>query len=606
MGCMAEKIDWLYEECDGFTGSREEIFGFYRDQCIERGEMEKSDEVDYNINQMKYEKAGVFVCKDMYLDESRNVYVIEFFDAKYELSRNGTWISYIRGILRKVCALMEFLPHFIIIPLHPVRDPGVVFLKTKKGKIVSFKSKIACAGYTWLCDAKPMLWGYDDNGNFVCFGEWDRSNDELVLSSEFDLHSDFEIEEDDSYTIELDEMDEFDYEEENTQILQMSIENKDEVEEHDEMEEDIPTLQTGNLPLSPIHTPIPQCNLRQGIVAKGLQNLGNTCYLNASLQVLFSLPDFLQDLDKLCSDIKSRSMDASAESSIPICSAMLSIGKDLGLISYLPGIESTTFADPSILRNEIEKKLPDFRVGQQQDAEEFMSCLIAILHEELKDATQNIGIDEKSLPTSTFFQIVIQLSRKCDSCGSSRSSHETFTRLALEVHDHDMSDNEWSVSKGLNKYFSDEKIEHFQCDECSNKTSCTMCKTMVSRPKAIVVQLKRFAYNNNQMQKRSEKVAPTREISLEKFVDENLVEGTRSLFTYGLTGVVSHLGRTPDSGHYTATALRRSMNSEERVWMKFNDSETATSSFEDVNSEPSQRSNYLLLYCTKLDDLSQV
>ena len=198
MARMAEKIDWLYDECDGFTGSREEIFGYFRDQCIERGEIEKSLEFDASINQFKYEKSGIFVCKAMYFDEDRNVYVVEFFDAKYELSRNGTWISYIRGILRKVCALLEFLPHYIIIPMHPVRDPGVVFLKTKKGAIVSFHTRIACAGNTWLCDAEPMLWGYDENGYLVMLGKWDRSDDELVLSSEFDLESDIEIDDDDS------------------------------------------------------------------------------------------------------------------------------------------------------------------------------------------------------------------------------------------------------------------------------------------------------------------------------------------------------------------------------------------------------------------------
>ncbi|GFH51921.1 hypothetical protein CTEN210_08397 [Chaetoceros tenuissimus] len=331
---------------------------------------------------------------------------------------------------------------------------------------------------------------------------------------------------------------------------------------------------------------------------KGLRNLGNTCYLNASLQVLFSLPDFLQDLGKLYSDIKSKSTDDSTESSIPICSAMLSIGKELGLISDLPGIESTgsSSADPSILKKEIDKKLPNFKGYQQQDAEEFMSRLIDILHEELAAASKDIGIDEKSLPTSTFFRLVIKLSRKCDSCGSSESSHETFNRLALEVHDRDMSDNEWSVSKSLEKYFSTEKIENFQCEECSNSTSCTRCTTIVTRPKALLVQLKRFAYDNDQMQKRSEKVAPTKDISLEKFVDEKHADETESSFMYGLTGVVFHKGRTPFSGHYTADALRRSTNSEEKEWVNFNDLATARSSFEHVNSELSQTNNYLVLY----------
>ena len=332
---------------------------------------------------------------------------------------------------------------------------------------------------------------------------------------------------------------------------------------------------------------------------KGLRNLGNTCYLNASLQVLFSLaPDFLQDLGKMYSEIKAKSTDTSTESSIPICSSILVIGKELGLVSDIPGIESTgsSSADPSILKKEIDKKLPDFKGYQQQDAEEFMSRLIDILHEELLDATKNIGIEEKSLPTSTFFRLVIKLSRKCDSCGSSESSHETFNRLALEVHDRDMSDNEWNIEKSLEQYFSTEKVENFQCEECNNSISCTRCTTIVSRPKALLVQLKRFAYDNDQMQKRSEKVAPTKDISLEKFIDEKHADETESSFMYGLTGIVFHKGRTPFSGHYTADALRRSANSQEKEWVNFNDLATAKSSFEHVNSELSQTNNYLVLY----------
>jgi ubiquitin carboxyl-terminal hydrolase 8 len=398
---------------------------------------------------------------------------------------------------------------------------------------------------------------------------------------------------DDSSMVECNETDE-DKEEGNTPNMQVILENEMDVEDYDEKEEDISTMQRAISSL-PIPNPIPQCNLRQGVEAKGLRNLGNTCYMNASLQVLFSLPHFLQDLDKLYSDIKSRITDASAESSIPICSALLAIGKDLGLI---PGIESTTSspANPSVLKNEIEKKLPTFLGNDQQDAEEFMSGLIAILHGELKDATQNIGIEEKSLPTSTFFRLEIKSSRKCDSCGSSRSRFQNFNCLALEVHDRDMSDNEWNIEKSLEQYFSSEKIENFKCEVCNDSISCTMYTTVVSRPRAILVQLKRFAYENNQMRKRSEKVAPTKVISLENYIDQQQTGETASSFMYGLTGVVFHKGTTPFSGHYIADALRRSANSQEKEWVNFNDEFAAKSSFELVNSTRSQSENYMLLY----------
>lgn len=36
-----------------------------------------------------------------------------------------------------------------------------------------------------------------------------------------------------------------------------------------------------------------------------LENLGNTCYVNATLQVLLSLPGFAEDLDAACKLVKN-------------------------------------------------------------------------------------------------------------------------------------------------------------------------------------------------------------------------------------------------------------------------------------------------------------
>lgn len=106
---MAEKIDWVYDECDGFKGAREDIFGYFRNQCIEKGEIEKSLEFDQRINQFKYEKACVFVCKAIYFDESRNVYMVEFFDAKFESIITKWYMDIIRKIGVGPCFPVDFI-----------------------------------------------------------------------------------------------------------------------------------------------------------------------------------------------------------------------------------------------------------------------------------------------------------------------------------------------------------------------------------------------------------------------------------------------------------------------------------------------------------------
>ena len=152
----------------------------------------------------------------------------------------------------------------------------------------------------------------------------------------------------------------------------------------------------------------------------GLYNLGNTCYLNSSLQILFSTIGFLQELHdykKNCSEGKE---------SLPLTTALLTIAKSAGA---LPTNDThcriSNVVDPKKLKQAMDQVSDKFEGYEQRDAHEFLSDLLDSIHEELnqkedeKEAKENSS--SKLLPTDKYFHLNVKVCLTCDNCGYSRS-----------------------------------------------------------------------------------------------------------------------------------------------------------------------------------------
>ena len=125
----------------------------------------------------------------------------------------------------------------------------------------------------------------------------------------------------------------------------------------------------------------------------GIQNLGNTCYLSASLQMLFSLPQFIKDIYK--------SWESQSPTKImPLTRALLELAMVVGVLpeSDHPMISpdlarskllATTAANPSLLKKQMDILTDKFAGYEQRDAHEFLSDLVDFLHDELMAPTSN-------------------------------------------------------------------------------------------------------------------------------------------------------------------------------------------------------------------------
>lgn len=171
----------------------------------------------------------------------------------------------------------------------------------------------------------------------------------------------------------------------------------------------------------------------------GLQNLGNTCYINSALQALSNC----QQLTRFVLDgspfIKEKGLYHSYSE----------------LIKEMWIRRSSHYAVPtSIIRN-IRCFYPAFRGCTQQDTQEFLRCFLEQLHDELKQPVRRESIstdeshlaEEGDLPPKTnncsddgqrsiitdTFEFKISSSVVCSSCNNVSTTKETFKDLSIPI-----------------------------------------------------------------------------------------------------------------------------------------------------------------------------
>ncbi|XP_038267977.1 LOW QUALITY PROTEIN: ubiquitin carboxyl-terminal hydrolase 33 [Dermochelys coriacea] len=182
---------------------------------------------------------------------------------------------------------------------------------------------------------------------------------------------------------------------------------------------------------------------------KGLKNIGNTCYMNAALQALSNCPPLTQFfLD--CGGL------ARTDKKPAICKSYLKLMTELWHKNR-PGS-----VVPTNLFQGIKTNNPTFRGYSQQDAQEFLRCLMDLLHEELKEPVMEIEdthstcIEESMEEDKNHSDVDFQ---SCESCGSSdKAENEAGSRplsedyaedtmLIQDVENHSLTTKDWQKEK---------------------------------------------------------------------------------------------------------------------------------------------------------------
>ncbi|XP_042320180.1 LOW QUALITY PROTEIN: ubiquitin carboxyl-terminal hydrolase 33 [Sceloporus undulatus] len=173
----------------------------------------------------------------------------------------------------------------------------------------------------------------------------------------------------------------------------------------------------------------------------GLKNIGNTCYMNAALQALSNCPPLTQFfLD--CGNL------ARTDKKPAICRSYYKLMTDLWHKSR-PGA-----VVPTNLFQGIKTVNPAFRGYTQQDAQEFLRCLMDLLHEELKEPVFTIEDTNPTNVEETGEEERSQSDGDFDSCGNTdKEDSESWSKPVVENHAEDamLIEDAENVSKDYQK-----------------------------------------------------------------------------------------------------------------------------------------------------------
>ncbi|CAH2234243.1 jg9770, partial [Pararge aegeria aegeria] len=128
------------------------------------------------------------------------------------------------------------------------------------------------------------------------------------------------------------------------------------------------TLQESGTELRPLHGP----------ALTGLNNLGNSCYINSVVQVLFRMPDFVRRYVEGAPEIFSTFPEDPAND-FDVQTAKLGVGLVSGRYSF-PGTEGAQQGvSAHMYRRVVARGHPEFTTKRQQDAHEFYLHLLTLV-----------------------------------------------------------------------------------------------------------------------------------------------------------------------------------------------------------------------------------
>ena len=354
---------------------------------------------------------------------------------------------------------------------------------------------------------------------------------------------------------------------------------------------------------------------------KGLVNLGNTCFLNATLQCLAYIPPLCQCLTAL--EMESGKL-GQGQRITEILKRLfrqihdLDAGKSNGLNANRSISPRQMVKAVPILGNIGSRNGYKFRPGRQEDAHEFLVHLLDAMQDgELKAA----GINQQSrgwrdklpiprLDETTFIHRVfggyLRSQVRCTKCGYCSNTYDPFLDLALEV----SKKSSTSISSAFQEFAKKETLDRdnrWRCSGCRKDVCATKQLTVFRPPLSLCIQLKRFTFSNGMgfgsfgssyskgmrfmgMGGGGGGSKIGKKVEFPAVMKLPLSDGRKC--EYSLTGVVVHLGGSATSGHYTAFVKKPGVKGSSK-WFHMDDSFVEPVS---ENAVLKQKDAYVLFY----------
>uniref|UniRef100_H3D5R5 Ubiquitin carboxyl-terminal hydrolase n=1 Tax=Tetraodon nigroviridis TaxID=99883 RepID=H3D5R5_TETNG len=305
-------------------------------------------------------------------------------------------------------------------------------------------------------------------------------------------------------------------------------------------------------------------------IGSGLQNMGNTCFLNSALQCLTYTAPFAnymltREHSKTCHEPGFCMMCTMQNHIIQVFANTGNVIKPIGVL------------------NELKRIAKHFRYGSQEDAHEFLRYTVDAMQKSCLPGTK---LDRQTQATTFIHQVFggyLRSRVKCLNCKAVSDTFDPFLDIPLEIK------TAPSVSKALEQFVKPEQLDG------ENAYKCTKCKKMVTASKRFTIHrsanvltlaLKRFA--NFSGGKITKDVKYPEYLDLRPFMSQSQGEPQ----VYGLYAVLVHSGFSCHAGHYFCY-----IKASNGQWYQMNDSSVSIS---DIRSVLSQQA-YVLFYIKSSD-----
>ncbi|XP_077481716.1 ubiquitin carboxyl-terminal hydrolase 42 isoform X2 [Stigmatopora argus] len=305
-------------------------------------------------------------------------------------------------------------------------------------------------------------------------------------------------------------------------------------------------------------------------IGAGLQNVGNTCFLNSALQCLTYTPPFAnymlsREHSKTCHEPGFCMMCTMQNHIIQVFANSGNVIKPIGVL------------------NELKRIAKHFRYGSQEDAHEFIRYTVDAMQKSCLPGTK---LDRQTQATTFIHQVFggyLRSRVKCLNCKAVSDTFDPFLDITLEIK---MAP---SVSKALEQFVKPEQLDGenaYKCSKCKKMVTASKRFTIHRNSNVLTLSLKRFA--NFSGGKITKDVKYLEYLDLRPFMSQS--QGDAQL--YGLFAVLVHSGFSCHAGHYFCY-----IKASNGQWFQMNDSSVTVS---DIRSVLNQQA-YVLFYIKSSD-----
>ena len=236
----------------------------------------------------------------------------------------------------------------------------------------------------------------------------------------------------------------------------------------------------------------------------GLTNLGNSCYMNSCLQVLFSLDKFVRRYYNMDHQRSCRQADPSqclfcqlAKLLDGLMSGRYSTKLLSKPVETEPGVFTTPEEyqegiRPQMLKSLVAKGNRDFLSAQQQDAFEYFNFILSAL-EKLEKANGT-----PSLYPGSLFSFKLSTKLKCQQCSrvTYREQKANGIELEIPIDLREDSDEKLIDFNACLQGWGAPTVVELHCNSCNATRNFTKTTRFKTFPEVLVVMVIRFAHTN--------------------------------------------------------------------------------------------------------------